>query len=308
MKPSPETVLDSLVLAEAAQEAGVPAGVLNIVPAGREVGAYLVSHPRIDKVAFTGSTAAGRSIAETCGRLLRPVSLELGGKSAAIVLEDADLSTAAEALFGATLLNNGQTCYLGARVLAPGRGSLTAGEWALLGLLDQSAAHGFALARAMAPDGDVGRIWSMRRTMVYSALDNLEQWALVQSTATVPSDCGPRRTILEATTSGIAALDDWLQEPVERVRDGRSLLMLKLFFLTHRGENVAPLLFRQREAFTAQARRLASAAEDAVGFDRALLLWRLHSTRAVIEFTDAMLTEPASSTADPPSRWASVES
>ena len=88
MKPSPETVLDSLLLAEAAQEAGVPAGVVNIVPAGREVGAYLVSHPRIDKVAFTGSTAAGRSIAETCGRLLRPVSLELGGKSAAIVLED----------------------------------------------------------------------------------------------------------------------------------------------------------------------------------------------------------------------------
>jgi len=119
MKPSPETVLDSLVLAEAAQEAGVPAGVLNIVPAGREIGAYLVSHPRIDKVAFTGSTAAGRSIAETCGRLLRPVSLELGGKSAAIVLEDADLSTAAEALFGATMLNNGQTCYLGTRVLAP---------------------------------------------------------------------------------------------------------------------------------------------------------------------------------------------
>jgi aldehyde dehydrogenase (NAD+) len=79
----------------------------------------LVSHPGVDKVAFTGSTAAGRSIAETCGRLLRPVSLELGGKSAAIVLEDADLSTAAEALFGATLLNNGQTCYLGTRVLAP---------------------------------------------------------------------------------------------------------------------------------------------------------------------------------------------
>jgi acyl-CoA reductase-like NAD-dependent aldehyde dehydrogenase len=119
MKPSPETVLDSLLLAEAAEEAGVPAGVLNIVPAGREVGAYLVAHPGVDKVAFTGSTVAGRKIAEVCGALLRPVSLELGGKSAAIVLEDADLSQAGEALFGATLLNNGQTCYLGTRVLAP---------------------------------------------------------------------------------------------------------------------------------------------------------------------------------------------
>ena len=119
IKPSPETVLDSLLLAEAIAEAGLPGGVVNIVPAGREVGAYLVEHPDVDKIAFTGSTAAGRAIARRCGELLRPVTLELGGKSAAIVLDDADLSEAAEALFGATLLNNGQTCYLGTRVLAP---------------------------------------------------------------------------------------------------------------------------------------------------------------------------------------------
>ncbi|TPQ16854.1 aldehyde dehydrogenase [Streptomyces sporangiiformans] len=121
IKPSPETVLDSYLLAEAVEEAGVPAGVVNIVPAGREVGAYLVAHPSVDKVAFTGSTAAGRAIAETCGRLLRPVTLELGGKSAAIVLDDADLDLTriGEGLFGATLLNNGQTCFLGTRVLAP---------------------------------------------------------------------------------------------------------------------------------------------------------------------------------------------
>jgi len=121
IKPSPETVFDSYVLAAAIEEAGIPAGVVNIVPGGRELGAYLVSHPDVDKVAFTGSTAAGRSIAETCGRLLRPVTLELGGKSAAIILDDAnlDLAVVGEQLFGATLLNNGQTCYLGTRVLAP---------------------------------------------------------------------------------------------------------------------------------------------------------------------------------------------
>jgi len=119
IKPSPETVLDSLLLAEAILEAGLPAGVVSIVPGGRELGAYLVEHPGVDKVAFTGSTAAGRTIARRCGELLRPVTLELGGKSAAIVLDDADLSESAEALFGATLLNNGQTCYLGTRVLAP---------------------------------------------------------------------------------------------------------------------------------------------------------------------------------------------
>ena len=121
LKPSPETVLDAFLLAEAAADAGIPPGVINIVPGGREVGAYLVQHRDVDKVAFTGSTAAGRRIAETCGRLLRPVTLELGGKSAAIVLDDADLDLAriGNNLFAATLVNNGQTCYLGTRVLAP---------------------------------------------------------------------------------------------------------------------------------------------------------------------------------------------
>jgi len=121
LKPSPETLLDAFLLAEAIAAADIPPGVINIVPGGRELGAYLVQHPDIDKVAFTGSTAAGRNIAEVCGRLLRPVTLELGGKSAAIVLDDAslDLTKIGTELFGATLLNNGQTCYLGTRVLAP---------------------------------------------------------------------------------------------------------------------------------------------------------------------------------------------
>ncbi|MEU3984025.1 aldehyde dehydrogenase [Streptomyces sp. NPDC026672] len=121
VKPSPETVLDTGLLADAAIEAGIPPGVLNIVPGGRELGAYLVEHPGVDKVSFTGSSVAGRSIAEVCGRLLRPVTLELGGKSAAIVLDDADLdlATVGQRLFQATLLNQGQTCFLGTRVLAP---------------------------------------------------------------------------------------------------------------------------------------------------------------------------------------------
>ncbi|CAJ1583187.1 aldehyde dehydrogenase [[Mycobacterium] wendilense] len=119
IKPSPETVLDSHLLAEAVAESDIPAGVINIVPGGREVGAYLVAHPGVDKVAFTGSTAAGRAIGEVCGRLIRPVTLELGGKSASIILDDADLPSLLQEFFAATLMNNGQTCYLGTRVLAP---------------------------------------------------------------------------------------------------------------------------------------------------------------------------------------------
>lgn len=121
IKPSPGTVLDSYILAEAALEAGVPAGVLNWVPADREAGAYLVSHPDVDKVAFTGSTTAGRKIASTCGELLRPVTLELGGKSAAILLEDADLGGFLQGVPMASMLNNGQACYNGTRILAPAK-------------------------------------------------------------------------------------------------------------------------------------------------------------------------------------------
>ena len=119
IKPSPETVLDTFLLAEVVDEVGLPPGVVNLVPGGRELGAYLVGHPGVDKVGFTGSTRAGRSIAEVCGRLLRPVTLELGGKSAAIILDDADLGSQRRGAVASTMLNNGQTCFLGTRILAP---------------------------------------------------------------------------------------------------------------------------------------------------------------------------------------------
>jgi aldehyde dehydrogenase (NAD+) len=119
IKPPPETVLDAFLLAEIVDQVGLPPGVVSILPGGPDLGAYLIGHPGVDKVAFTGSTAAGRSIAEACGRLLRPVTLELGGKSAAIVLDDADLTANLEPLFAATMIGNGELCYLCTRVLAP---------------------------------------------------------------------------------------------------------------------------------------------------------------------------------------------
>ncbi len=119
LKPAPETPLDAFVLAELAAEAGVPAGVLNVVPAGREVGEYLVTHPDVDKVSFTGSTAAGRRIGALCGERVRRCTLELGGKSAAIILEDADLAATVEGLLPYSMMNNGQACVAQTRILAP---------------------------------------------------------------------------------------------------------------------------------------------------------------------------------------------
>src|SRR6185295_4387407 len=83
----------------------------------REVGEYLVTHPGIDKVSFTGSTAAGRRIASLCGERLRRVTLELGGKSAAIILDDADANEFIPGLLPAMLMNNGQACVAQTRIL-----------------------------------------------------------------------------------------------------------------------------------------------------------------------------------------------
>jgi aldehyde dehydrogenase (NAD+) len=118
LKPAPETPLDGYLLAEAVNEADLPPGVVNIVAAGRETGEHLIRHPGIDKVSFTGSTAVGKHIGEVCGGMLKRATLELGGKSAAIVLDDATLD---EAMLGnlvmSGLMNNGQVCGAQSRIL-----------------------------------------------------------------------------------------------------------------------------------------------------------------------------------------------
>jgi betaine-aldehyde dehydrogenase len=118
-KPAPETPLDANVLAELFAEAGLPAGVLNVVPAGREVGEYLVNHPDVDKVSFTGSTVAGRKIGAACGANLKRCSLELGGKSAAILLDDINLAESLPVIMPNAIMNNGEACISLTRILAP---------------------------------------------------------------------------------------------------------------------------------------------------------------------------------------------
>jgi betaine-aldehyde dehydrogenase len=118
LKPSPEVALDSYLIAECFERAGLPQGVLSIVPAGREVGAHLVAHPGVDKISFTGSTAAGRAIATQCGASLKRLSAELGGKSAAVVLDDADLDVVVAAVEQSALGTNGQQCFGLTRVVA----------------------------------------------------------------------------------------------------------------------------------------------------------------------------------------------
>ncbi|MFJ5552551.1 aldehyde dehydrogenase [Streptomyces sp. NPDC093225] len=119
LKPSPEAPLDSYILADIAREAGLPEGVLSVLPADREVSEYLVGHPGVDKVAFTGSVAAGKRVMEVAARNLTRVTLELGGKSAAVILPDADAATAVAGIVPAAWMNNGQACVAQTRILAP---------------------------------------------------------------------------------------------------------------------------------------------------------------------------------------------
>ncbi|MEU3752243.1 aldehyde dehydrogenase [Streptomyces olivoreticuli] len=119
LKPAPETPLDAYILAEIAAEAGLPEGVLSVLPAGREVGEYLVGHPGVDKVSFTGSVASGKRVMEVAARNLTRVTLELGGKSAAIILPDADLEAAVAGIVPSAWMNNGQACVAQTRILVP---------------------------------------------------------------------------------------------------------------------------------------------------------------------------------------------
>ncbi|MER6686105.1 aldehyde dehydrogenase [Streptomyces olivaceoviridis] len=119
LKVSPENSLSMGFLAELLERVGLPEGVISVLPADRETSEYLVSHQDVDKIAFTGSTRAGRRIASIAGEQLKRVSLELGGKSAAIILPDADIEKAVAGLKFASLLNNAESCIAQTRVLAP---------------------------------------------------------------------------------------------------------------------------------------------------------------------------------------------
>ncbi len=119
LKSSPEAPGEGYLIAEAALAAGLPAGVLNVVTADREVSELLVRDARVDKIAFTGSTAAGRRIGAICGERIARCTLELGGKSAAVILDDMDIETAAANISSAECFLSGQVCSSLTRIVVP---------------------------------------------------------------------------------------------------------------------------------------------------------------------------------------------
>ena len=171
-----------------------------------------------------------------------------------------------------------------------GRSELSPGEWAVLALVAEGPTHGWAVARALSPDGEIGAAWTFPRPLVYRALDTLLAAGLIEEKGVEDGARGPRRTIVGCTRAGRDRVRRWLTEPVGHVRDARSLLLLKLVFTRRAGRDARPLLVAQQAALiaieAALAARLAAAGGET---ERLLAAFRLETTRAVVRFVDGLL-------------------
>ena len=157
LKPAAQTCLSAYILAEAFEAADFPAGVFNLVTGAHEVAELLARHPGVDKISFAGPESVGRRIAVACGETFKSVNLEMGGKAAAIVLEDADLAAASVALGRLAFANCGQTCFAASRVLAP----RSRYDDVVTGLAEQAAA--VVVGDPMAAETGMGPLVSPRR-------------------------------------------------------------------------------------------------------------------------------------------------
>jgi DNA-binding PadR family transcriptional regulator len=165
---------------------------------------------------------------------------------------------------------------------------LSCGEWAILGLVSEQPRHGFALARLMAPEGELGQVWVLAKPLVYRAISTLEEQGLVAAAGEEPGERGPHRTLHSTTPAGVDALRAWLATPVEHLRDVRSLLMLKLALLARAGGDPAPLVAAQHERLVPLVAALEARVGGAEGFEHSLLLWRLESARAALRFLEGV--------------------
>lgn len=162
--------------------------------------------------------------------------------------------------------------------------TLSPGEWAVLGVVAEGPTHGFAVARLFAESGELGQIWTLPRPVVYQALRKLAELDLVEERATERSRRGPQRTILGVTPTGRRAVRQWLEAPVEHVRDLRSLLLLKLALLDRSGLDPSRLVNAQQESIEARLPSLVRQQRQATGFARTLATWRLESSRSAVRF------------------------
>jgi PadR family transcriptional regulator AphA len=161
----------------------------------------------------------------------------------------------------------------------------------VLALLAEAPSHGWALARRMARTGEIGSVWSLGRPLVYRALELLESRGLIEAIGHEPGLRGPNRTIFRATAEGRDELERWLAEPVDRVREVRSLFLLKVVLIDRASLDPVPLLEAQRAAVLPAVEALETRLAASSGSEQILVRFRLESTRAVLLLIDALLDE-----------------
>jgi len=168
---------------------------------------------------------------------------------------------------------------------------LAPGEWAVLALLSERPTHGWALSLQLGPEGELGSVWSLGRPLVYRSIDILAERGLIESAGHEPGDRGPNRTIYRTTCAGATALVQWMEEPVEHVRDVRSLLLLKLIFAERTGIDPTSMLEAQHVTISAGVTQLEQRMRASTGSEAILLRFRLESTKAVLRFVEGLLDE-----------------
>jgi len=164
-------------------------------------------------------------------------------------------------------------------------------EWAVLGLLREQPAHGWDIARAFAPAGEIGQIWTVSRPLVYRAITVLRELEYIVERGSTPSSTGPHRVLLAPTPRGRQALRRWLGRPTEHVRDLRSELLVKLLLLSRAGSDRTPLLRSQLTLLARGEYALAARVGESSGFERTVAVWRLSTAKAARAFVEALLDE-----------------
>lgn len=169
------------------------------------------------------------------------------------------------------------------------RRQLAVGEWAVLALLCERPAHGYAIKDTMAPDGDLGQIWSLSQPLTYRTINVLKSLGLVEVVGVKPGDQAPQRTELRATPEAERMVSRWLETPETRMRNLRSSFMLKLHLLRRRGRSPVGLLTAQRKALAERIDGLVALAGTDGAPDALVLRWRQTTTEAALTFVEETL-------------------
>ena len=158
---------------------------------------------------------------------------------------------------------------------------LSTTEFAVLGVLAEGPSHGFAISKEFEPDAELGRVFKVRRPLVYRALERLVEAGYAEAISTEKGDAGPNRVIHRITRSGRRHLDSWLAEPVSHVRDLRIEFLLKLALVRRSGRSPLALVEKQREALVTTFSAL-----DEVDIDDHVELWRRHNAAAAAAYLE----------------------